>query len=97
CGDVVTITRMALEFADLPVRPITVDQALRMVDAGIFEDEDRLELLLGVLVEKPVSSPEHVELETRMSQWLWTLGPRRLRLHAPLVASDGISMPEPDL
>ena len=88
---------MALELGDRPVRPITVDEALRMLDAGVFENPNRIELLHGLLVEKPVSSPAHVGVKTRLSRWLWELGPERLRLEEPLVAADGISMPQPDV
>ena len=48
---------MALALGERPVRPITVEEALRMFEVGILEDGERVELLLGVLVEKPVSSP----------------------------------------
>ena len=38
-----------------------------MLDAGVFEHPQRLELLLGVLTEKAVKSPEHVELKRRFA------------------------------
>src|SRR3954452_965936 len=87
---------MALELGDRPVRPITVDEALRMFDAGVFENPNRIELLHGVLVEKPVSSPAHVGVKTRLRRWLREFDPEVLRLEDPLVAADGISMPQPD-
>ena len=68
-----------------------------MLDVGILQDGEPVELLLGVLVAKPVKTPEHVEVKGRVGEWLWQLGPRRLRLEDPLVGADGISMPEPDL
>src|SRR5690242_20959214 len=88
---------MAHPLAERPVRPITVDEALRMLDAGVFENPSRIELLLGVLTEKPVSSPIHVEVKARLRDWLVGLETRALRLEDPLVAPDGISMPEPDV
>src|SRR5690349_17897257 len=88
---------MALELADHAIHPITVEEALRMVDAGVFDDEKRLELLLGVLVEKPVKSTEHERAKESVIEWLWPLGPKALRFESPLVAPDGISMPEPDV
>ena len=39
---------------DRQVRLFTVEEALRMLDAGVFENPKRLELLHGVLTEKPV-------------------------------------------
>jgi Uma2 family endonuclease len=88
---------MALELADRPVRPITVDEALHMLDAGVFADPKRLELLLGVITEKPVKSIEHEAVKKRLVRWLWALGPEVVRFEGPIVAPDGISMPEPDL
>jgi Uma2 family endonuclease len=88
---------MALELADRPVRPITVDEAMRMLDAGVFENAHRIELLHGVLTEKPVSSPEHVGVKVRLRRWLSEFDPEVLRLEDPLVAADGISMPQPDV
>lgn len=88
---------MVHPLAEYPVRPITVDEALRMLDVGILQDGEPVELLLGAFVAKPVKTPEHVEVKGRVGEWLWELGPRRLRLQDPLVGADGISMPEPDL
>src|SRR4051812_27468710 len=88
---------MALELADRPVYRITVEQALRIADAGIFRDEARLELLLGVFVDKPLKSAEHESVKRRLIRWLWSVGPDALRFEGPLIAPDGISMPEPDL
>jgi Uma2 family endonuclease len=88
---------MALELAELPVRPITADEAMRMVDAGILEESGRIELLLGLLVEKPVKSGSHEDVKQRLIEWLWPVGPAALRFERPLMTPDGISMPEPDL
>lgn len=88
---------MAHPLAEHPVHAITVEEALRMLDAEVFEDPQHLELLLGVLVEKPVKSTEHEDAKERLIEWLWPLGPRALRFEAPLVTPDGTSMPEPDI
>jgi Uma2 family endonuclease len=88
---------MAIEFADRPVHPITVEEALRMLDAGVFLDPSRIELLRGVLLEKPVKSPDHAGAKKRLGQWLKAFYPDQLRLEDPIVLPDGISMPEPDL
>ena len=37
--------------ASLPVHPLTVDDVTAMVDAGILGEDDKVELLDGVLVE----------------------------------------------
>ena len=95
--NVATIAPMALQFADLPVRPITAEEALRMLDAGVFAEPNRIELLRGVLVEKPVKSGSHEDVKERLTAWLWPVGPTALRFERPLITPDGISMPEPDL
>jgi Uma2 family endonuclease len=38
---------------DLPLRPITVDEYHRMADVGILEEDERIELLGGMLVKMP--------------------------------------------
>ena len=55
-----TIVSMAV-IADvrIPLRPLTVERYERMVDAGILDEDDRVELLNGQLTEKIVQGPEH--------------------------------------
>src|SRR4051812_2768396 len=88
---------MAHPLAEHPVRAITVEEAVRIFEAGVLDNPNRIELLLGVLTEKPVSSPIDVEVKARLRDWLAGFASRALRLEDPLVAPDGISMPEPDI
>ncbi len=83
----------------IPMRPITVEDYERMVDAGIFGDDDRVELLNGQLSEKTPLSPEHAEIVRWLTQ-------RLIRGIDPKVADVGaqlplrlppVSMPEPDI
>ena len=64
---------------------------------GCFEDE-RVELLFGVVVEKPMRSPQHEESVERVSERIRTVvGDRaRVRTQAAYAASE-ISVPEPDV
>ena len=48
---------MALTVADRPVRPLTVDEVMAMLRAGIIPGDNRLELLDGELTEKPMRAP----------------------------------------
>ena len=40
----------------------SVDQYHRMVQAGVFDEDDRLELLDGVIVEMSPQGPEHARI-----------------------------------
>ena len=53
---------MAVVLGDRPIQPLTAT-ALQMLEAGIIPEDNRLELLHGVLTEKSVKSPEHGELK----------------------------------
>ena len=44
------------------MRPITVEVYERMLDAGILTEDDRVELLNGLLSEKTPLSPEHAQI-----------------------------------
>lgn len=85
--------------ARIPMRPITVEVYERMVDAGILGEDDRVELLNGLLSEKAPVSPEHAQIV----RWLTA---RLIRGIEPAVADIGaqlplrvppVSMPEPDI
>jgi Uma2 family endonuclease len=83
----------------IPMRPITVDDYERMVDAGILTEDDRVELLNGQLSEMSPQSPEHAAIVC----WLTTTliraidpGVARVRPQLP-VCLRPLSMPEPDI
>jgi hypothetical protein len=42
-----------------PIRRLTVEETLRMVDAGILDEDEPVELLDGVLVEMTRRGPRH--------------------------------------
>lgn len=69
----------------------------RMVDLGLFEDE-RVELLYGVIVKMSPHGPEHDSALSRLTV-LFVRGlsdGARVRIQSAFAASDG-SEPEPDL
>jgi len=91
---------MALPVGDRPVRPLTADEVLRMVDAGILAEDERVELLHGVLTTVSPKSPVHCEVKTRLVRWLAPAvagGRYDLRVEGPLVVPDRTSLPEPDI
>ncbi len=45
--------------ATVPVHRLSVDDVFRMVEAGVLDEDDRVELVEGVLVEMVPIGPEH--------------------------------------
>ena len=86
--------------ASLPVHPLTVDDLAAMVDAGILGEDDRVELLDGVLVEMSPQGPSHLEAITRLIMLVVPLAAAagmRVTPQCPLNVESPISQPEPDL
>lgn len=95
-----TISPMALTYGDRDVRPLTANEVLRMVDAGILGEDEPVELLQGVLTAVSPTSPAHGTVKTRLIGWLAPVvaaGGCALRVEEPLAVPDGTSLPEPDL
>ena len=66
------------------VRPLTADEVIRMVEAGILSEDERVELLHGTLWRKPVKSPEHEWLKGLLADWLRASDSYVVRVEAPL-------------
>lgn len=84
----------------LPVRPLSIADVDAMVRAGILDEDDRVELLEGALVEISPQSEAHAYAVRRLNALavvavegtgLEVLG------QAPLLVESRISRPEPDL
>lgn len=91
---------MALTVGDREVRPLTADEVLRMVEAGILSEDEPVELLEGVLTEVSPKSPAHAEVMARLGRWLAPLvvaETHDVRTEHPLVVPDRTSLPEPDV
>jgi Uma2 family endonuclease len=86
--------------AALPVHPLTVTDLYAMLEAGILEEDDHVELLDGVLVEMSPQSPRHAyalrELTMLAAPVVATAG-LRLIVQGPLDVGSPITLPEPDL
>jgi Uma2 family endonuclease len=67
----------------------------RIVEAGALDDQ-RLELLDGLLIEMSPNSPRHAALVQRLTHHLATARERYLRVQLPLAVAED-SVPEPDL
>jgi Uma2 family endonuclease len=91
---------MALTIGDRPVHPLTADDVLAMVDAGVLGEHDRVELLLGVLTEMSPQDPPHAVVTQRLTRWLAPLmvaGTHDVRVQLPFRVPDDTSLPEPDV
>lgn len=86
----------SLLFPERP-RPLKRVEYDRLVALGAFEDE-RIELLHGVLVDMSPNDPEHVSPIDRLTMILAPalVGRAIVRIQSPLIAHDD-SEPEPDV
>lgn len=77
---------------------ITVDEYHRMLEAGILDEDDRVELLEGVIVEVSPQSEAHAKVIIRLTRLLnQSLGDEfEVRPQVPLTLGDR-NEPEPDL
>ena len=91
---------MPLTLGDREVRPLTADEVLRMVEAGILAEDEPVELLHGVLTAVSPKSPAHGVVMVRLGRWLAPLtvaGKHDVRTEHPLIVPDRTSLPEPDI
>lgn len=58
------------------IRPLTFDEVLQMVEAGILDEEDRVELVDGVLVAMSPEGIAHVEVIADLNRELTSAYPR---------------------
>jgi Uma2 family endonuclease len=85
--------------AAFPVHALTVDDVLAMVAAGIIEENSRIELLDGVLVEMSPQGPPHA-YALRELMMLGAVAAAaaglRMSVQGPLDVGSPVSLPEPD-
>jgi len=83
---------------DLEPRPISVAEYHRMIDAGILSEDERVELLEGVIVTVSPQGDPHALVIERLNKVLVRQLPDRYRVRPqlPLTLGDR-SEPEPDL
>src|SRR5262245_36998247 len=80
------------------LRPITRAEYDRMIDLGIFDEDERIELLHGMLVAMSPQGQRHAYVIRVLTELLVPalLGRAQVRIQLPLAASDD-SEPEPDV
>lgn len=82
------------------VHPLTADDVIRMVEVGILDEDDRVELLDGVLTEVSPKSADHGTAIARLVRWLVAADPAEryeVRTEHPFLVPDRRSLPEPDV
>jgi Uma2 family endonuclease len=92
-----TYDRLA-DLAPERVRPLKRVEFERLVESGAFDEDERIELLGGVLVEMSPQNPSHAGTVDALSDTLWRVAGTlaRVRVQLPFAAS-GESLPEPDI
>ena len=77
---------------------MSVEDYHRMVEAGILDEDDRVELLDGVIVEMPPQGPRHAILIQKLCDPTFARVPpdHVIRCQLPLTLGSG-SEPEPDV
>lgn len=77
-------------------RPIAVGEYHQMVDAGVFDEDERIELLEGVLVRMSPQSLFHAHAIAYLNELLVRALPAQLQLRCQLPLTLTRSEPEPD-
>jgi Uma2 family endonuclease len=81
-----------------PVGPFTVERYFRLVDEGVLEPEDRVELLEGVVVAMAPQNSPHASGVSRVSRTLMRAIGERAVIRTQLSFIAGLySVPEPDV
>ena len=83
---------------DLPVRRFTVAEYYAMAEAGILTEDDRVELIDGVIVEMAPVGSRHVGCVNLYTRWLSQLvGDRAILQVQGSIHLDDDTEPQPDL
>lgn len=93
-----TKTRSRVETSDgLPIRRISVADYEKMIDIGIFDGEDRVELLDGVIVEMSPKKTKYSIVNYLIGEFFQDNFRQQaiIRLQEPIILDD-FSEPEPD-
>ena len=79
-----------------PVKRFTVDEYHRMIDAGVFADDERFELLEGWIIPKTSRNPPHDALLMLIQRVLFQALPAGWDLRNQSAITTRESEPEPD-
>lgn len=92
--DMVTVA----ELADHPIRRLKRSEYHRLIAGGSFDEDSRVELLFGLLVEMSPQQSRHAGTVSELDELLKLRlsGRAKVRVQLPFAASD-VSEPEPDI
>ena len=81
---------------DLPVHRLTVDDVFKMVESGILDEDDRVELLDGVLVDMTPTGPDHSDVVALLNRhFVVALAPPlQVRVQDTLLVEGGFVEPD---
>ncbi|MEO6809280.1 MAG: Uma2 family endonuclease [Isosphaeraceae bacterium] len=85
------------EVPPLPVRRFSVVEYRRMIELGLFDDDERFELLEGWIVPKMVRNPSHDVTIELTHEALRGFLPEGWRVRNQFATTTADSEPEPDL
>ena len=80
-----------------PIRRFTVDEYHRMGESGVIDENDRVELLEGLIVPKMIHNPAHDATLELVDETLRRLLAAAWRVRIQSAISTADSEPEPDL
>lgn len=81
------------------LRRFTLNEYQHLIDLGLFHEDERLELLDGLLVEMSPINPRHAECIDKLSEVLHFLlyKKARIRVQSPIALEGRASQPQPDV
>jgi Uma2 family endonuclease len=79
-----------------PVRRFTVEEYRTLVESGVLEEDDRIELLQGWIVPKMTHNPPHDWTVTQVNDVIKPLLPDDWLMRVKCAINTGDSEPEPD-
>lgn len=78
-----------------PVHRLSYEDVMRMVEAGVLRDEDRVELVDGVLVDMSPLGPEHSAIVAWLTRhFVAAAGGHEVRVQDLLLVQGGFLMPD---
>ena len=81
--------------ATVPVRRLSVDDVMAMVAAGVLDEDDRLELVEGILVEMVPIGVEHDGAVAWLTRhFVRPDAPWEVRIQSTLLTADGFRLPD---
>ena len=78
----------------VPIHRLTPDDVLAMVRAGILDEDDRVELVDGVLVEMNPTGPDHEDAQTALNEYFVAVARLKVKAEGMFLTTDGYLVPD---